>query len=797
MPGTENIVYPWNIVKDRTGRRVAFVDRNRKHTVIKNGCREHGRAVGFRKTVDQLDNQNISKDCDYLKECNVYRKEQVVEKSYTMSSLNRDQIYNDSHTDYGPQMLNNDVLDKPIFQREEQQQQYLQPIDNLKNPTNDQNEPNKITTLNIFPKNSIQSSENITLTLCQRKRKLHLKKLFFYLVRFVTGYNITCLRVLLFVFFIGTAFVKNGSPGDSMSPSTWPFPGADAKAVMRQNKNVLILDTDRQHTPWIEEVEPPSDYTQDDNSFNDFPDINTDTEPPRKSSKKSPGQKRSTSDGSDTVVDAADEDVDSEGGFNEDEEYEAYDDSPGEKSRGDKKDSDNKMSEKQANTISKHRDNRYEYSDEGDDVIADNEDEDEEEDDDWVGDMSSQPLFVPPGMNVNSDAVGMETTGKDSTEGDTTNKSDDKPPNREIPEYMLKLYQKFTQKHYSHPASDTVRSFSNINDDIMFNISNGKELPGAKTRNHTLAFNISSFPRGEQINLAQLRLYKLVERDRNTYVGDDRKVSLYEVITDDDGTRHLKLVSQKHIYGRNSGWESFDVTPAVRRWVDEIETGAVQVLEVTIESIFNSMWGGDVDISIEPRNKKEPLLVVFSKQINKRLVHQHERDELLQHDMTLSDIEDVDNYTTTEPPPSSSPVPSSRASARSRSDQSDVDGQDDADDDNDDDSRDDPYGSLDEMTSYAKVTQSMRTGKEYQSRSKQKIRVKRSKSSSKRNICRRTKLEVDFNDIQGHGWIVAPKKYQAFECSGKCYFPLGDHLRPTKHAIIRANLYVQDRKSVV
>ena len=174
------------------------------------------------------------------------------------------------------------------------------------------------------------------------------------------------------------------------------------------------------------------------------------------------------------------------------------------------------------------------------------------------------------------------------------------------------------------------------------------------------------------------------------------------------------------------------------------------MLEVTIESIFNSVWGNDVDISTEPRNKKEPLLVVFSKQINKRLVHQQERDELLQHDMTLSDIEDVDNYTTTEPP-----LLSSTSSNGDQSDDEELE-----DDEDEDDSKEDSYGSIDEMTSYAKVTQSMRTGKEYQSRSKQKVRVKRSKTSSKRNICRRTKLEVDFRDIQGHGWIVAPKKYQ-------------------------------------
>ena len=30
---------------------------------------------------------------------------------------------------------------------------------------------------------------------------------------------------------------------------------------------------------------------------------------------------------------------------------------------------------------------------------------------------------------------------------------------------------------------------------------------------------------------------------------------------------------------------------------------------------------------------------------------------------------------------------------------------------------------------------------------------------------------------------------QAYECSGRCYFPLNDHLTPTKHAIIQTLLH--------
>ena len=50
-----------------------------------------------------------------------------------------------------------------------------------------------------------------------------------------------------------------------------------------------------------------------------------------------------------------------------------------------------------------------------------------------------------------------------------------------------------------------------------------------KTRVHRLMFNITSLSRDEDINLAEIRLYTLVENDRNAYNGVNRKVSVYQV----------------------------------------------------------------------------------------------------------------------------------------------------------------------------------------------------------------------------------------------------------------------------
>ncbi|CAL7950193.1 unnamed protein product [Xylocopa violacea] len=55
----------------------------------------------------------------------------------------------------------------------------------------------------------------------------------------------------------------------------------------------------------------------------------------------------------------------------------------------------------------------------------------------------------------------------------------------------------------------------------------------------------------------------------------------------------------------------------------------------------------------------------------------------------------------------------------------------------------------------------------------------------RKNPCRRRSLYVDFALIAYDEWVVAPPGYEAYQCSGKCFYPFGDHLSPTKHAIVQ------------
>jgi len=103
--------------------------------------------------------------------------------------------------------------------------------------------------------------------------------------------------------------------------------------------------------------------------------------------------------------------------------------------------------------------------------------------------------------------------------------------------------------------------------------ANSSWTSGNTTREHRLVFNVSSVGRDEDIYLAELRLLTLVETDRRLYDGINRRVSVYElgpatgnmaVVRTASSSRQI---ASKLIYGGTSGWETFSVTDAVKRWV--------------------------------------------------------------------------------------------------------------------------------------------------------------------------------------------------------------------------------------
>ncbi|KAL2304577.1 hypothetical protein Nmel_006526, partial [Mimus melanotis] len=52
--------------------------------------------------------------------------------------------------------------------------------------------------------------------------------------------------------------------------------------------------------------------------------------------------------------------------------------------------------------------------------------------------------------------------------------------------------------------------------------------------------------------------------------------------------------------------------------------------------------------------------------------------------------------------------------------------------------------------------------------------------------CARRYLKVDFADIGWSEWIISPKSFDAYYCSGECQFPIPKAMKPSNHATIQS-----------
>ncbi|CAG5918923.1 bone morphogenetic protein 3 [Menidia menidia] len=68
----------------------------------------------------------------------------------------------------------------------------------------------------------------------------------------------------------------------------------------------------------------------------------------------------------------------------------------------------------------------------------------------------------------------------------------------------------------------------------------------------------------------------------------------------------------------------------------------------------------------------------------------------------------------------------------------------------------------------------------------QTIKKARKKQWDEPRNCARRYLKVDFADIGWSEWIISPKSFDAFYCSGSCQFPMPKALKPSNHATIQS-----------
>ncbi|XP_072289695.1 bone morphogenetic protein 10 [Eucyclogobius newberryi] len=331
----------------------------------------------------------------------------------------------------------------------------------------------------------------------------------------------------------------------------------------------------------------------------------------------------------------------------------------------------------------------------------------------------------------------------------------------EPPEYMMELYNRFANDHNAMPTANIIRSFKNEDPSPSVTDAGG-------FRRHKLLFNVS-VPHHERVTAAELRLYTLVQIDRHLYAGVDRKVTIYELESNEgetnataegsekgDGARddaeeiRLTELASRQVFGTDNGWEAFDLTGAVQRWRNS-EQGTTHQLEVHIASVVagenapgmanesDNVISQDMTIDTSPEEKHKPLLIVFSddqsserredkRDLNK-MIDRETSNMFLQNEI-WNDLEKSKDLYEDEAEP----------------DEEDL---------------------LQMRSNFIYYTAS---------------RIRR---NAKGNHCKKQSLFVEFKDIGWDSWILAPTGYDAFECTGVCSFPLTKHVTPTKHAIVQ------------
>ncbi|CAM4591759.1 bone morphogenetic protein 2-like [Caretta caretta] len=243
-------------------------------------------------------------------------------------------------------------------------------------------------------------------------------------------------------------------------------------------------------------------------------------------------------------------------------------------------------------------------------------------------------------------------------------------------------------------------------------------------------FNISSVGRNEQMLKAELRVFKLNKKHvpQKSFWQHFLKVDVYELLDRGSKLQRRNLISSRLLSLYTEGWEVFNVTQTVSKWVGHSSTNHGFLITTTHLS----------------KTKMESNFVKFAKS---------------QHNMRDSRNAFLVLFTNNDRQKSSSFLPSSTEFQPSSPE--------------DDTSSHLPHQN--EVFANIRVNKSRR------------IRDTSSFSHKDKIVpCQLNDLFVDFHKIGWAGWIISPRGYKAYYCKGACLFPLGESLRATNHATVQS-----------
>nr|XP_026655484.1 bone morphogenetic protein 7 [Zonotrichia albicollis] len=249
---------------------------------------------------------------------------------------------------------------------------------------------------------------------------------------------------------------------------------------------------------------------------------------------------------------------------------------------------------------------------------------------------------------------------------------------------------------------------------------------------HHFYFDISAMERGEQMLKAEFRVFKLkraAHRSRRSDTPHFCKVEVYELLEGENKPQKKHLIASRLLSLYTEGWEVFNVTQTVSKWVGNSSSN--HGFWITATHVSSNGMKHDVVTFAKSQStlqeSRNALLVLFTNSNKRR-----------SHSFVPSATKSEANH-----PAKSSHVPDDTAVMESSS------------------------ASLSRRprAAAAPAARSPLAG------------------------CHRRELYVDFRAIGWSGWIIHPSGYNAFYCRGSCIFPLGESLNATNHATVQSIVY--------
>nr|XP_033795470.1 bone morphogenetic protein 2 [Geotrypetes seraphini] len=207
-----------------------------------------------------------------------------------------------------------------------------------------------------------------------------------------------------------------------------------------------------------------------------------------------------------------------------------------------------------------------------------------------------------------------------------------------IPQYMRDLYHLHSaqsphglhldyQQEKAASRANTVRSFHH--EEAL------EELPETSGKTvQRFFFNLTSVPDEEFVTSAELRIYREQIQEpaaKNSF--SHHRINIYEIIKPAATSRDsvISLLDTRLVQHNTSRWESFDVTPAVVRWITLGQPNHGFVVEVAHLDNDNSVSKRHVRISRSLHQDKDswsqirPLLVTFGYDGKGHPLHKREK----------------------------------------------------------------------------------------------------------------------------------------------------------------------------